>query len=105
MPCQATVSLPKYSNHVVRSYGAMNVIMAFLRPSESICLQQLDKWWYQNGVSRVQTSVKPRGKLFIFHDMDCYLNSGWKLIVYNSMTGEVKHSKIDSPQYASCESW
>ena len=50
-------------------------------------MQQLDKWWYQTGVSRIQTSAKPKGKLVIFADTSDSFNY---LVVYDVKTGKVR---------------
>lgn len=40
---------------MVKSYGGMTVTMRFLPAIEQLRMQGLNKWWYNRGVSRVQT--------------------------------------------------
>lgn len=43
---------------ITRSYGAMTVILSYLRQAEVTQWQALDRYWYSKGVGRIQTRIK-----------------------------------------------
>ena len=42
---------------IVTSFGAMMSIFSFIKEKEKVKWQQLSKWWYVTGVSRIQTRL------------------------------------------------
>ena len=45
---------------LVRQFGATDVLLSFLDALEVLRLQQLDRWMYEVGISRVQVSLSFR---------------------------------------------
>ena len=68
---------PRASNElslrVKRCFGAMRVLFTFFDQYGQVGFQALDKWWYNIGVSRIQTRFLGRG--FYTHDKVYYIKS------------------------------
>ena len=52
--------------NLVTSYGGMTEVMSFMTQLEQLKFQQLNKWWYTLGVSRIQTRVKVTARDLLF---------------------------------------
>ena len=67
---------------VYYSFGAMLMMLSYLRPIEKLRLQALNKWWYTIGVGRCQlTIVKTIDKYLYFSCRN-------ELLMYERATGK-----------------
>ena len=76
-----------------RCFGAMRILLSFLDQYGQVGFQILDKWWYNIGVSRIQTRFLGRG--FYTHDKVYYIKSDFDHSIWCYTTSTQKMKRID----------
>lgn len=93
---------------ICSSYGAMTEVLSFYGEIEVLRYQQLSKWWYSVGVSRVQTRLI----LTQFYEHESYLTylHNRQLLLFDIKSGTLSHigsetkhkARLDLLPHGSC---